>query len=326
MLRSRLTFPILIGVAFFGIPLSLSAPAQNSAAAQVLTIIPTNRAIEESKSPLAAEKVHHLLPGALPAPVNRPTLPQVFSPSRPRTQFTRYPWKNDIMTTVFWIGEKPTPRNPTPNWSSSWDIHWKSSFGGFDDPNNREGFLPKSFVPKQNPFYIALPYNDVSGGKTKEASRANIPWFKESFYREGRTVVKGRWLAIRRGSKVCYGQWEDVGPFETNNWEYVFGDERPRTKGNKGAGLDVSPAIRDYLGFKWSAVCDWRFVELHEVPDGPWKKWGNNNPFADNLPKSNGRAGSVTESIIKLREIREKLNPGVASKSDRDATSEDADI
>ena len=25
---------------------------------------------------------------------------------------TRYPWKENIVTTVFWIGERPTPRNP----------------------------------------------------------------------------------------------------------------------------------------------------------------------------------------------------------------------
>src|SRR5437763_10150962 len=27
----------------------------------------------------------------------------------------RYPWKKEIVTTVFWIGEKPTANNPVPN-------------------------------------------------------------------------------------------------------------------------------------------------------------------------------------------------------------------
>src|ERR1044072_7327094 len=27
----------------------------------------------------------------------------------------RYPWKSTIVTTVFWIGEKPSDNNPVPN-------------------------------------------------------------------------------------------------------------------------------------------------------------------------------------------------------------------
>ena len=26
----------------------------------------------------------------------------------------RYPWKSNIVTTVFWIGEKPSANNPSP--------------------------------------------------------------------------------------------------------------------------------------------------------------------------------------------------------------------
>src|SRR4030095_1880619 len=36
----------------------------------------------------------------------------------------RYPWKADIVTTVFWIGEKPSGNNPVPNRVSSWDKEW----------------------------------------------------------------------------------------------------------------------------------------------------------------------------------------------------------
>jgi hypothetical protein len=39
---------------------------------------------------------------------------------------------------------------------------------------------------------------------------------------------------------------------------------------NKGAGLDVSPAVRDYLQLNETDVTDWRFVEFSEVPRGPW--------------------------------------------------------
>jgi hypothetical protein len=55
-----------------------------------------------------------------------------------------------------------------------------------------------------------------------------IPWFKDAFVRDGQSVLKGRWLAIRRGNKVCYAQWEDCCPFFTDHWQYVFGNERPK--------------------------------------------------------------------------------------------------
>ncbi len=280
--------------------------------APVLSTIPAGQAGSESGGRLSLlEGVHHLMPGSLPVSRVRPELPSVFAPSQPRKKVIRYPWKRNIVTTVFWVGELPTPRNPTPNTASSWDMKWKQSFGGYDDPDpdDRSGWLPKKFVPRQNPFYVALPYNDIrrvsasdSRVVTKDSAREMIPWFDQTFYRNGRTVLKGRWVAIRRGDKVCYGQWEDVGPFETDDWPYVFSDKNPQTKGNGGAGLDVSPAIRDYLGFRGRATVDWRFVELYEVPDGPWKTWGNNNPFA-----RQSEGGTVSESIAMLREIRKKL-------------------
>ena len=37
--------------------------------------------------------------------------PQVFVPTASRTSTTtRYPWKTNIVTTVFWIGEQPSRR------------------------------------------------------------------------------------------------------------------------------------------------------------------------------------------------------------------------
>lgn len=251
----------------------------------------------------------HLVPGAFPVAKAESTLPKVFAPTRPRDVYTRFPWKRNIVSTVFWIGETPTANNPVPNTVSAWDRKWTSNYGGYDDPDSdgREGYLPKGFTPGQNPFYFALPYNDITRTGTKASARAVIPWFKKSYYRSGRTVLKGRWIAIRRGDKVCYAQWEDVGPFETDDWEYVFGDKRPKTRQNKGAGLDVSPAVRDYLDFGGGyGTVDWRFVDLDEVPNGPWKKWGSNNPFANSLTQ-NGVDGTDSESIIKVRELRDRL-------------------
>jgi hypothetical protein len=200
------------------------------------------------------------------------------------TPAERFPWKKEIVTTVFWIGEKPTANNPVPNRSSSWDTNWTKNYGGFDDPekSHRHDFIPAKFTPRQNPFYCALPYNDKAAtGHRPEAPRV-VPWFQEAYQGPGVSTCKGRWIAIRKGNKVAYAQWEDAGPFRTDHWQYVFGNERPKPNLNKGAGLDVSPAVRDYLGIDETDVTDWKFVEFSEVPPGPWSKLGDNNTFVIN--------------------------------------------
>ena len=213
--------------------------------------------------------------------------------SRPATS-GRYPWKSNIVTTVFWIGEGTTARNPTPNRSSSWDPNWLGSYGGVDNPNRRNGYIPAGFTPGQNPFYCALPYNDVTRGTTKPEASFVIPWFRQAFQQAGHSVCKGRWLAIRRGSRVCYAQWEDCGPFRTDHWQYVFGKEpAPKPNINGGAGLDVSPAVRDFLGMNATRdICDWKFVDFSEVPSGPWARYGENNDFVINARRGTERVAS----------------------------------
>lgn len=187
-----------------------------------------------------------------------------------------FPWRKNIFTTIFWIGEKPTPKNPVPNDKSSWDTKWMINYGGYDCPKNRVGFLPKGFAPKLNPFYIALPYNDITRSGTKPEARQIIPWFHKRFQGKGKSVVKGQWIAIHYKSRICYAQWEDTGPFKTDDWKYVFLGKRPQAR----AGLDISPAVRDYLGLKTNDYTDWRFVDTSEVPRGPWTKFGENNHFS----------------------------------------------
>jgi hypothetical protein len=48
--------------------------------------------------------------------------------------------------------------------------------------------------------------------------------------------------------------------------KYVFG--MPNV--NHDAGVDVSPAVRDFLGLRSLDLIDWRFVEQADVPAGPW--------------------------------------------------------
>lgn len=215
-----------------------------------------------------------------------PTGSRAVAPARSVAPSSRilYPWKTHVTATIFWCGEQPTARNPTPNCKSSWDVKWAENFGGYDDPDPAERianhatgeFRPKDFIPKLNPFYIALPYNDVLNWKTHkpEASKV-IPWFSRMNPKPGKSVLKGRWVQIFVDRRSCYAQWEDCGPWVTDDWEYVFGKKGPKATQNGAAGIDISPAIRDYLGVSSGKKVHWRFVEESQVPYGPWKKYGN---------------------------------------------------
>ncbi len=222
--------------------------------------------------------------------------PSVFTPTSrtwgqtpaPKRQ---YPWKSNIVTTVFWIGEKPTSNNPVPNRQSSWDKNWTASYGGYDSPvpAQRRNMIPANFTPRQNPFYCALPYNDKAREGHRPEAPQVVPWFREAYQGPAVSTCKSRWLAIRKGNKTVYAQWEDAGPFRTDHWQYVFGNERPRPNLNQGAGLDVSPAVRDFLGLRDTDVTDWKFVEFNEVPTGPWARYGDNNTFVQNARKNDAR-------------------------------------
>ncbi len=202
---------------------------------------------------------------------------------RPREKFHQAEaWKRNVRATVFWIGELPSQHNPVPNTASAWDQNWDSNFGGYDDPERRDGCRPAGFTPALNPFYIALPYNDVAkGGVHRPEASKVIPWFWESYRGDGISVCKDRWLAIHHKGRVCYAQWEDVGPFEVDHWQYVFGGESPRSNRNQSAGIDLSPAVRDFLQLRSGASVEWRFVDERQVPRGPWRDWsGRTDPPA----------------------------------------------
>jgi hypothetical protein len=207
--------------------------------------------------------------------------PPVFVPtsSRPATQ--RFPWKTNVVTAVFWVGGPMETDMVSVRTSSAWDPDWIQSYGGIDNPDSsaRRSYIPVAFVPRQNPFYCALPYNDLANGQFKPEASSVIPWFKQAYTEPGQSVCWHRWVAIRKGNRTCYAQWEDCGPFLIDHFQYVFGNERPKPNLNHGAGLDVSPAVRDYLGLAPTDVTDWQFVEVRDVPPGPWRSYGENNHF-----------------------------------------------
>jgi hypothetical protein len=207
---------------------------------------------------------------------------------------THYPWKTNIVTTLFWIGSAKGAKKA--NAASCWDPAWEKHFGGYDNPApaRRHAFIPVGFVPRLNPFYVALPYNDVAHGAIKPEAKVVIPWFKEDFVQDGQSVCRNRWVKIRNaGGKVCYAQWSDCGPFRVDHWQYVFGNEKPKPNANGGAGLNVSPAIRDFLELAATDVTDWKFVDLKEVPPGPWALYGENNSILHRAPSAPNHPGAA---------------------------------
>lgn len=205
-----------------------------------------------------------------------------------------YQWREDIVTTTFWVGS--AGKKGVGNDASCWDPKWAVHFGGFDNPDpetrlrdidpdprtpEKAEYRPRSFEPKLNPFYFALPYNDVTRNTTKPEARACVPWFQTAFVAEGQSVLRDRWIAVRNrwNGRIAYAQWSDCGPACADDWQYVFGQERPKPNAEGGAGLSVSPSVRDYLNMAETDVNDWRFVEAREVPPGPWRRYGENNPF-----------------------------------------------
>ncbi|WP_018969719.1 hypothetical protein [Rubritalea marina] len=182
-------------------------------------------------------------------------------------------WKRDIPATLFWVGQPL--EGDTQRLTSAWDDDWIGSFGGVDDPARRDGFHPSGFEVQMNPFYVALPYNDImpGGGMFKPEASEIIKWFWARAKAPGVSVCKNRWVAIHLGYKVCYAQWQDVGPFYDDDAGYVFQHSRPLQNRDGATGMSFSPAVRDFLEFKAGQRVSWRFVETEDVPHGPWSGW-----------------------------------------------------
>ena len=224
-----------------------------------------------------------------PAPTPAPSNAAQVAPSAART----YPVHTGIVATTFWVGElfDPTASDGS-QMLSTYDGNWFASYGGCDGiiTNNvcdteartaANGFFPTAMTPKENPFYLDLPYDDLND-PTAFANRAtDIPWANDPGYAghavdQSFSYMKNRWVRLTLGNKVCYGQIQDAGPGVYDDAAYVFGstDARPANTNFNGAGMDVSPALNGCLGFSElngeNDVVSWQFVEAGEVPSGPW--------------------------------------------------------
>jgi hypothetical protein len=198
----------------------------------------------------------------------------------------KYPWHENIVASVFWVGEPESPDNDfISNESSAWVTDWVGSFGGVDagdDRNPDNPYYPSGFVPEENPFYLALPAGEYTEDGPIPRAWEKSYWANEAPPSRG-SLFKNRWVEIVRQlpdgtQSQCYGQWEDVGPNVEDAYGYVFGNERPNNTFGVGAGIDVSPAMAICLNLGEtdvslvSGTVAWRFVDSDQVPEGPWSQ------------------------------------------------------
>lgn len=213
-----------------------------------------------------------------------------------------YPWHTDVVAATFWIGEEFDPDAPDGSQMiSTYDSDWYESYGGCDgvvrdgvcgteERYAEDGYWPTNMTPRQNPFYLDLPYDDVHDERGFMWRGDVIPWADDPEYAQhlhdpGFSLMKGRWVEIRHAWRTCYGQIADAGPAEYHDAAYVFGrdDARPATSEFNGAGMDVSPALNACLDLEGLedlvSRVDWRFVEAEDVSDGPWSILVNDDPW-----------------------------------------------
>ncbi len=223
--------------------------------------------------------------------------PTASTPAAGRTtpeEGTTYPWHTGITATTFWVGEIFDPNAPDGSQVvSTYDSQWLTHYGGCDgvtvngacqtEPRTAaNGFFPQHMTPRQNPFYLDLPFDDIHNDAAHASRGSVVPWAAAPGYAahgSDPTVsfMKNRWVKLRRHDQVCYGQIEDAGPGIYDDAKYVFGADDPRpanTRFNR-AGMDVSPALNGCLRFTElngeDDHVDWQFVDDPNVAAGPWR-------------------------------------------------------
>jgi hypothetical protein len=206
-----------------------------------------------------------------------------------------YPWHTGIVSTTFWVGEIFDPNaSDGSQMLSTYDGNWFASYGGCDGVSTggtcsteartaANGYFPTTMTPKENPFYLDLPFDDINDSIGLKTRQSVIPWAGDAAYAGAGTnsnvsLMKNRWVRITANGQTCYGQIQDAGPGQYHDAAYVFGsnDARPANKEFNGAGMDVSPAMNGCLRYSEldgeNDVVNWQFVEASDVPAGPWKK------------------------------------------------------
>ena len=217
------------------------------------------------------------------------------SPSGGGAVARTYPWHTRIVSTTFWVGEVFDPdADDGSQVYSTYDDDWQGSYGGCDGVIVKRicqterrtagnGYFPVHMKPKENPFYLDVPYDDVNDRSGFRDRDRVVPWAGDTAYRkhrgdDGFSYLKNRWVQLTKDGRTCYGQVQDAGPGTYHDRAYVFGstNARPANKRYNGAGVDVSPALNGCLHYAELDGEDdriaWRFIEADKVPNGPWRR------------------------------------------------------
>jgi hypothetical protein len=227
-----------------------------------------------------------------PTPSTTPT-PTAKAAPAPPPPVDPYPWHTNIVSTTFWVGEIFDPNaSDGSQVISTYDSNWYANFGGCDGVIGNgscgteartaaNNYFPLHMQPKQNPFYLDLPFDDINDPGAYARRGQVIPWantapYAANIHNPNLSLMKNRWVELTKSGQTCYGQIEDAGPGQYNDATYVFGsgDARPENTRYGGAGLDVSPALNGCLKFADLDGDDdhlsWRFIDSGQVPAGPW--------------------------------------------------------
>jgi hypothetical protein len=232
--------------------------------------------------------------GVLALVVAATTVLTTSGPAQAKDRGTRYPWHTNIVATTFWVGEIFDPdAEDGSQMLSTYDENWYRSYGGCDGRvvggdcrterrTAANDYFPSAITPRENPFYLDLPYDDLNDRIGRARRSKVIPWIRARPWiqkaRRGESVMKNRWVKITRKGRACYGQIQDAGPGTYHDAKYVFGrgNHRPANKRYNNAGMDVSPALNGCLRFSELDGQDdrvsWRFVDAVDVPPGPWTR------------------------------------------------------
>jgi hypothetical protein len=245
-----------------------------------------------------------------------------------------YPLHTDIVATTFWVGEvfdsnASDGSQVCSAYDSEWAYHWSgidnganessttcrgAPLGGCDGVPSGSGssftcdtekrtpandYFPTNVpTPRENPFYVDLPFDDVNDPVAFAERCTVIPWASEypssDCTNPDFSYMKNHWVEITGpNGATCYGQVEDAGPSAGSNYHdanYVFGtnDARPANQAysgdpTQGDGMDVSPALNGCLGFADLDGDDdhvsWQFVDA--PPTGPWTDIVTTSPVFD---------------------------------------------
>ena len=102
-----------------------------------------------------------------------------------------YPWHTDIVATTFWVGEVfDANASDGSQVISTYDSKWWEHYGGCDgvvvDEECRtearsadNGYFPRHMTPRQNPFYLDLPFDDINNSTAFAQRSSVVPWAHE---------------------------------------------------------------------------------------------------------------------------------------------------